>query len=81
MGLDMSSILDYCSEKYPDGYLLSKSLAEHMITREVGRIKENGAYQFPIAIMRSSPIGPSVAEPLIGWVSVSHHFGYNRFIK
>lgn len=75
----MPSILDYCSGKYPDGYLLSKSLAEHMITREVGRIKENGAYQFPIAILRSSPIGPSVAEPLVGWVSVSYYLDINGY--
>lgn len=59
----------YKGQYYPDVYMLSKSLAEHMLVREVEKKQGNGGHQFPIAILRLSPVGPSVCEPLVGWVS------------
>lgn len=53
---------------YSNPYLFSKSLAEHVLVDQVIRNKAIGSYQFPIGIMRLSPVGPSVQEPLIGWV-------------
>lgn len=41
-----------------------------MLIREVERKRSTGGQQYPVAIMRFSPIGPSVAEPLMAWVSV-----------
>ncbi|KAI7896859.1 male sterility protein-domain-containing protein [Mucor mucedo] len=52
---------------YSNPYLFSKSLAEHVLVDQVIRNKAIGSYQFPIGIMRLSPVGPSVQEPLIGW--------------
>jgi hypothetical protein len=53
---------------YSNPYLFSKSLAEHILVDQVLKNKANGTHQLPIAIMRVSPVGPSVQEPLIGWV-------------
>ena len=53
---------------YSNPYLFSKSLSEHMIVDHVLKSKENETTSFPIAIMRLSTVGPSVQEPLIGWV-------------
>lgn len=53
---------------YNNNHLFSKSLAEHIIVDEVTKNKQDGSQQFPIAIVRLSPVGPSVQEPLIGWV-------------
>ncbi|KAI9315553.1 male sterility protein-domain-containing protein [Dichotomocladium elegans] len=64
---DLQSVLDSCRLQYPDAYLLTKSLAEHLLAKEVQKIRENGAYHYPLAILRSSPIGPSACEPLVGW--------------
>lgn len=54
---------------YSNAYLFSKSLSEHILTEQVLKNKEEGASQFPIAILRACPVGPGVQEPLIGWVS------------
>lgn len=56
---------------YSNSYLFSKSLTEHILVDHVLQNKENGVHQFPIGILRLSPVGPSVQEPLIGWV-ISH---------
>ncbi|KAI9246910.1 male sterility protein-domain-containing protein [Phascolomyces articulosus] len=64
---DLPTIFDTYKRFYPDTYLFSKTLAEHLIISEIERIRNNGGYQYPIAIMRSSPIGPSASEPLVGW--------------
>ncbi|KAI8640642.1 male sterility protein-domain-containing protein [Parasitella parasitica] len=73
----MAEILDPNLEKqqynyfrplYNNAYLYSKALTEHILADEVLRIKStSGATQFPIAIMRLSPVGPGVQEPLVGW--------------
>lgn len=55
---------------YSNPYLFSKSLAEHIVVDQVLKKKEEGSYQFPIGILRLSPVGPSVQEPLIGWVRI-----------
>ncbi|CAO3636392.1 unnamed protein product [Mucor hiemalis] len=52
---------------YSNSYLFSKSLTEHILVDHVLQNKENGVHQFPIGILRLSPVGPSVQEPLIGW--------------
>lgn len=54
---------------YSNTYLFSKSLSEHILTEQVLKNKQDGLPQFPVAILRTSPVGPSVQEPLIGWVS------------
>ncbi|KAI9489880.1 male sterility protein-domain-containing protein [Zychaea mexicana] len=64
---DLPAIFDDYKRYYPDTYLFSKSLVEHLIISEVERKRSNGGYQYPVAIMRSSPIGPSANEPLVGW--------------
>lgn len=55
---------------YSNPYLFSKSLTEHLLVDQVLKNKANGQDQFPIGIMRLSPVGPSVQEPLIGWVRI-----------
>lgn len=57
---------------YSNPYLFSKSLTEHVLVDHVLKNKENGSPQFPIGIMRLSPVGPSVMEPLIGWVNMDY---------
>ncbi|KAF7727661.1 cyclin-dependent kinase inhibitor far1 [Apophysomyces ossiformis] len=52
---------------YPNTYLFSKSLAEHLLVKEVEKKRASASPQYPIAIMRVGPVGPSVSEPLIGW--------------
>ncbi|KAI8137700.1 male sterility protein-domain-containing protein [Fennellomyces sp. T-0311] len=64
---DLPNLFDEYKRNYPDSYLLSKSLAEHMIVSAVERKRTNGSFQYPLAIMRSSPVGPSASEPLVGW--------------
>lgn len=54
---------------YSNPYLFSKSLTEHILVDQVLKNKADGISQFPIGIMRLSPVGPSVQEPLIGWVN------------
>jgi hypothetical protein len=62
---------------YSNPYLFSKSLTEHVLVDHVLKNKENNLPQFPIGIMRLSPVGPSVQEPLIGWVNL--YFRYASF--
>jgi hypothetical protein len=50
-------------------FLFSKSLAEHILVNEVIKNQQDGSDQFPIAVLRLRPVGPSVQEPLIGWVN------------
>lgn len=57
---------------YSNSYLFSKSLTEHVLVDHVFRNKKSGTHQFPIGILRLSPVGPSVQEPLIGWVILRH---------
>ncbi|KAI9033693.1 male sterility protein-domain-containing protein [Phycomyces nitens] len=53
--------------QYPNTYLFSKSLAEHLLAKHVDKKRAMGHKQFPMAIIRLSPLGPSKAEPLVGW--------------
>ncbi|KAG2222121.1 hypothetical protein INT45_007557 [Circinella minor] len=64
---DLPTLFEEYKQFYPDTYLFSKCLIEHLIISEIERKRNNGGYQYPIAIMRSSPIGPSAIEPLVGW--------------
>lgn len=66
---DLPTMFENYKQLYPNTYFFSKSLAEHMLVKEVEKKQSNGGHQFPIAIVRSSPIGPSACEPMIGWVS------------
>ncbi|KAI8081209.1 male sterility protein-domain-containing protein [Thamnidium elegans] len=52
---------------YANPYLFSKSLTEHILVDHIVKNKATNLPLFPIAIMRLSPVGPSVQEPLIGW--------------
>ncbi|KAI8881703.1 hypothetical protein K501DRAFT_252733 [Backusella circina FSU 941] len=52
---------------YSNGYLFSKSLAEHLLVQEVIKKRDTVTHQYPLSIMRCAPIGPAVLEPLIGW--------------
>ncbi|OAD07491.1 hypothetical protein MUCCIDRAFT_157772 [Mucor lusitanicus CBS 277.49] len=58
---------NYFRPLYNNAYLYSKALTEHILVDEVVKNKQAGSRQFPIAIMRLSPVGPSVQEPLVGW--------------
>lgn len=69
MWIDLPAVLELFKAEYPDSYLLSKSLIEHIISKEIQKKKSRGELHFPIAILRSSPFGPSISEPLVGWVS------------
>lgn len=61
---------------YSNPYLFSKSLTEHILADHVVKNKATHLRQFPIAIMRLSPVGPSVQEPLIGWVKLNIHISF-----
>ncbi|KAI8360875.1 male sterility protein-domain-containing protein [Choanephora cucurbitarum] len=53
---------------YTNAYHYSKSLAEHVLLEEIAKSKQDDQRPlFPIAIMRLSPVGPSIQEPLVGW--------------
>ncbi|KAI7906338.1 male sterility protein-domain-containing protein [Cokeromyces recurvatus] len=52
---------------YNNDYFFSKALAEHILVEEVSRSLKEEDSLFPIAMLRLSPVGPSVHEPLIGW--------------
>lgn len=74
---------NYFRPLYNNAYLYSKALTEHIIVDEVSKNKSaNGGQgkQFPIAIMRLSPVGPSVQEPLVGWVFL-YFFFYFCFLQ
>ncbi|KAL7309978.1 hypothetical protein PS15m_010792 [Mucor circinelloides] len=59
---------NYFRPLYNNAYLYSKALTEHVLVDQVLKNKStHGGTQFPIAIMRLSPVGPSVQEPLVGW--------------
>ncbi|KAK4513527.1 uncharacterized protein ATC70_005529 [Mucor velutinosus] len=58
---------NYFRPLYSNAYLYSKALTEHILIDEVMKNKQGGGRQFPIAIMRLGPVGPSVQEPLVGW--------------
>lgn len=64
--LDQQESLEY-KPLYNSAYLYSKSLAEHILVDEIRKTPENQL--FPTSIMRIASVGPSVQEPLIGWVS------------
>jgi hypothetical protein len=55
---------------YPNTYALTKSMAEHLITREVGIDSSTGASAtgFPLVIYRPTIIGAAWKEPVPGWV-------------
>jgi hypothetical protein len=66
---------NYFRPLYNNAYLYSKALTEHILVDQVLKNKSaNGGRQFPIAIMRLSPVGPSVQEPLVGWVNIMDFF-------
>ncbi|KAI8374462.1 male sterility protein-domain-containing protein [Radiomyces spectabilis] len=64
---EMPSIMEDIKPYYPNSYMFSKSLAEHLLVRDVQKKQINSFPQYPIAIMRLGPLGPSLAEPLMGW--------------
>ena len=76
MYIDLPTLFEEYKQFYPDTYLFSKCLIEHLIISEIERKRNNGGYQYPIAIMRSSPIGPSAIEPLVGWVKIYFFFPF-----
>lgn len=66
----LQDILDQHDEYkplYDNAYLYSKSMTEHILADQVNKMPKDQV--FPISIMRLAPVGPSVHEPLIGWVS------------
>jgi hypothetical protein len=63
---------------YANPYLFSKSLTEHILVDHVVKNKATNVPLFPIAIMRLSPVGPSVQEPLIGWVKYKKHVSLEK---
>lgn len=53
---------------YPNTYALTKSMAEHLITREVGISNSTSSSGFPLVIYRPTIIGAAWKEPVPGWV-------------
>ncbi|KAG0188479.1 cyclin-dependent kinase inhibitor far1 [Apophysomyces sp. BC1034] len=47
--------------------ILSSNLEEHILVKEIEKKRSSASQQYPMAIMRISPVGPSVIEPLVGW--------------
>ncbi|KAI9010320.1 male sterility protein-domain-containing protein [Phycomyces nitens] len=59
-------------QQYPTTHMFTKALTEHLILcrAELNREeeKQGGKKQWPIAIIRSSWLGPSAFEPFPGWL-------------
>ncbi|CAO3649133.1 unnamed protein product [Cunninghamella echinulata] len=64
---ELPTIFNQFKPYYPNTYLFSKSLAEHILTNDAQQKQLSHFQQFPIGILRLSPVGPSVLEPLKGW--------------
>ncbi|KAI7867661.1 male sterility protein-domain-containing protein [Spinellus fusiger] len=52
---------------YPNTYLFSKALSEHLLAKHVDKKRAMGHKPSSMTIMRLSPLGPSLQEPLVGW--------------
>lgn len=66
--LELPNLFNQFKPYYPNTYLFSKSLAEHIIINDIQQKQLSNFQQTPIGIIRLSPVGPSVLEPLKGWV-------------
>jgi hypothetical protein len=53
---------------YQNAYTFSMALAEQVLVNDVRKKQLSNFQQFPIGILRLGHIGPSVCEPLKGWV-------------
>lgn len=66
--LDMSPLMNQVRPYYPNAYAFSMALAEQVLVNDVRKKQLSNFQQFPIGILRLGHIGPSVCEPLKGWV-------------
>lgn len=53
---------------YQNAYNFSKALAEQVLVSDTRKKKIRNSSHFPIGILRLGHLGPSVSEPLKGWV-------------
>ncbi|CAO3638313.1 unnamed protein product [Cunninghamella blakesleeana] len=64
---ELPNLFNQFKPYYPNTYLFSKSLAEHILIEDIQQKQRSKFQQIPIGIIRLSPVGPSVLEPLKGW--------------